>query len=142
MPAYTYQFMRFPSEHRGYTRLPLLIRNPTTGRQIATVGLVDTGADESLFPAALAVQLGHDLKGRGVKRALTAGIEQSEIISYKHTFHIALLSPDMRRVVWKRKMEIDCVESNPPILLGVDDFLCRFKLAVNYPVEMLTLSWR
>jgi len=141
MPVYTYRFIRLPSEHRSYTRLPLLIQNPDNGRQIATMGLVDTGADSSLFPAALATQLGHDLKGRKVKTTLTAGIEQKDIIAYKHTFQVALLSPDMRRVVWKRRIEIDCAESNPPLLLGVDDFLCRFKMTIDYLAKRLTLCW-
>lgn len=141
MSVYTYRFIRLPSEHRGYTRLPLLIRNPDNGLQLATIGLVDTGADSSLFPAALATQLGHDLKGLQVKTTLTAGIEQKDIVAYKHTFQVALLSPDMRRVVWKRRMEIDCTESDPPLLLGVEDFLCRFKLTIDYPAKQLTLRW-
>lgn len=141
MRVYSYRFIRLPSEHRSYTRLPLLIRNPRTGAQIATVGLVDTGADSSLFPAALATRLGHDLRGRKVKTTLTAGIEQKNIITYRHAFQLALLSPDMRRIVWKRRMEIDCVESNPPMLLGVTDFLCQFKLTIDYHREIMTLGW-
>jgi len=146
MPSYQYPFFRLQLqdgslEHRSYTRLPLLIRNPASGLAVTTLGLVDTGADSTLFPAVLAVQLGHKLKGTGVKTTITGGIEQTALVVYKHTFELSLLAPDMRRVLWRDTLEIDCVESNPPILLGVEDFLRHFRLAINYPAETMRLVW-
>ena len=146
MPSYQYPFLQLrlqagSLEHRAYTRLPLLIRNPVTGRTLTTLGLVDTGADSTLFPAILAHRLGHKLKGTGVKTTVTAGIEQTSVIVYKHTFEMNLLSPDMRHAVWTATMEVDCVESNPPLLLGVEDFLCHFKLTIDYLSETMHLTW-
>lgn len=72
---------------------------------------------------------------------MTAGIEQTSLIVYKHTFEVNLLSPDMRHAVWTAAMEVDCVESNPPLLLGVEDFLRHFKLTIDYPSQTMRLSW-
>lgn len=146
MPLHQYPFLQLrlqdgSLEHRPYTRLPILIRNPVTGQTLTTLGLVDTGADSTLFPAILAHRLGHKLKGTGVKTTLTAGIEPTIVTVYKHTFEMNLLSPDMCRTVWTATMEVDCVESHPPILLGVEDFLCHFTLTIDYPAETLRLSW-
>jgi hypothetical protein len=146
MPSLQYPFLQLrlqdgSLEHRAYTRLPLLIRNPTSGQTLTTLGLVDTGADSTLFPAILANRLGHKLKGTGVKTTVTAGIEQTSLTVYKHTFEVNLLSPDMHNPVWTATMEIDCVESNPPLLLGVEDFLCHFKLTIDYPSETMRLAW-
>ena len=146
MPSNQYPFLQLrlqdgSLEHRAYTRLPLLIRNPATGRNLTTLGLVDTGADSTLFPAILAHRLGHKLKGTGVKTTVTAGIEQTSVTVYKHTFEMNLLLPDMRRAIWTATMEVDCVESNPPILLGVKDFLCHFKLTIDYLFKTMRLTW-
>jgi len=146
MPCLVYPFsrMRYPGgslDYRGYTRLPLRILNPATAREIIAWGLVDTGADASLVPASLAKLLGHKLKGKGVKVTLTGGIEQTQVTAYRHTFEISLLSPSLKRRVWTRSMEIDCLESDPPLLLGVDDFLCHFALTLDYPGQEMRLSW-
>jgi len=141
MAGFQYSFLRFTGEHRAYTRLPLLIRNPATKLSAIVFGLADTGADATLFPATLAVQLGHKLKGKGVKTTVTGGIEQRPIVAYRHLFEVSLLSPDRRKIVWRDRMEIDCLESDPPLLLGVEDFLYHFKLTINYPSENMRLSW-
>lgn len=146
MPNYQYPFVRFQLangtlEPRAYTRLPLKVLNPASGLSNVVWGLVDTGADSTLFPATLALRLGHDLKGRGVKTTITGGIEQTPVNAYKHTFEVTLLSPDMQRQVWTATLEVDCVESNPPLLLGVEDFLHHFKLTIDYPAETMRLVW-
>ena len=146
MPVYRYPFIRLQLrdgslEHRSYARLPLLIRNPANGMSVCTVGLVDTGADTILFPALLTTRLGHSLKGAGVKTAVTSGIEQTDIIAYRHTFEVHLLAPNMRRSVWTATLEVDCVETNPPLLLGVEDFLRHFRVTLDYPAETVRLAW-
>ena len=121
--------------------MPLRIGNPANGQQIVAWGLVDTGADASLVPSSLAKLLGHKLKGKGVKRTLTGGIEQTQVTAYRHTFAISLLSPSLKRTVWTRQVEVDRLESDPPLLLGVDDFLCHFELTLNYPAQEMRLFW-
>ena len=147
MPGAVYPFTRFvfPTGHqdrRAYARLPLSIRNPETGLALVTWGLVDTGADLTLLPAELAVRLGHHLTANGVRTSVTAGIEQKELTAYAHTFEIQLLSADLKRVLWTTgRREFDCLPSNPPLLIGVEDFLDRFRLLVDYRAKYLRLSW-
>ena len=146
MPRLTYPFIRFKyvgkTELRGHTRLPVQFTNPATGLSALVWGLVDTGADASLLPADLAVALGHNLKGHGVRSSVTCGIEQSSVAVYKHTFRLDLLSPDTKRVVWSSThTEVDCAPTNPPVLLGVEDFLRHFVLTVDYKAERILLSW-
>lgn len=105
-------------------------------------GLVDTGADATLFPATLATQLGHTLKGTGVKSNITCGIEQNNVTTFRHTFMLELLSPKSFRVLRIFKnVEIDCAEPNPPVLLGASDFLTHFNLSIHYKAQALTLNW-
>lgn len=105
-------------------------------------GLADTGADSSLFPASLAIQLGHNLKGSDVKSSMTCGIEQNEVKTYRHTFMLELLSPDAQRVVKTfRKVEVDCSETDPPVLIGASDFLTRFDIAVFFTKREMILTW-
>ena len=147
MPLHKYPFVRFrypdgQVDRRGRTCLPILVTNPRTGASAVAWSLVDTGADACLFPAKLAKDLGHDLKGSGVRVSVTSGIEQTEVVIYKHTFRLELLSIDLKRVVWRSKaMKIDCAESNPPALLGVDNFLARFRVTIDYPKEVIRLQW-
>ena len=147
MPARTYPFIRFQDpdgqvDERARTWLPVLISNPSTGRATGTWGLLDTGADSCLFPARIATSLGHKLKGPGVKLNVTSGIEQTEVVTYKHSFRIGLLSPDRRSIVWRsRRLQIDCAESDPPVILGVDDFLARFRVTVDYVRRTVRLQW-
>jgi len=147
MPQATYPFISFrygdgQEVSRANAYVPVRIANPHTRQSVIAYALVDTGADACLFPADLAVALGHDLKGAGVKASITSGIEQTEVPTYKHTFRLELLSPDLRRAVWRsRPMEIDCAESNPPVLVGVEGFLERFRLTIDYRRQVARFQW-
>jgi hypothetical protein len=147
MVSILYPFVRFKYpdgslDRRPYSRLPIKVSNPGNGQAIIVWGLVDTGADATLFPASLAISLGHGLKGKGVRQNVTGGIEQTTIRTYSHSFIMELLAPDNQTALWQsRKLEIDCVETEPPILLGVEDFLCHFKLTIDYLSETMRLKW-
>jgi len=123
--------------------LPVLVTNPKTKQSILLYGLVDTGADATLFPGSLATQLGHSLKGSGVKSSMTCGIEQSNVCTYRHTFTLELLTPDTKNVLRTfKKVEIDCADTEPPVLLGAKDFLTKFDVAVFYKKHEMLLSWK
>lgn len=147
MPTAVYPFTRFQYadgsiDKRGYARVPVRITNGENGLSAETWALIDTGADATLFPSKLASDLGHKLKGLGVRTSVTGGIEQTPITAYAHTFRVELLSADRTRVLWSlRDREIDCVETDPPILLGVEDFLCHFRLTIDYPREEIRMKW-
>ena len=147
MPSVLYPFVRFQYpdgsiDRRPYTRLPIKVINPGNGQSVIAWGLVDTGADATLLPASLTASVGHSLKADGVKKNITSGIENTSVTAYGHTFILELLGPDIKTVVWKSSaMNIDCVETEPPILLGVEGFLCHFKLTIDYLSETMHLTW-
>jgi len=148
MPKYSYPLVKFhfpdgSSEAFAFhTFVPLKISNPETGQSVRIIGLVDTGADACLFPAEVAEATGHNLKGDGVKSNINFGIEQTSVPVYRHTFTLELLSPNFQEVVWSSgKIEVDCTEANPPVLLGALEFLRFFKLTVDYINERLYLEW-
>ena len=148
MPSYTYAFTRFKfldgkTELLSHPRLYVAVSNPFTGDSVNLWGLIDTGADASLFPEELATMLGHNLKGNGVKSSFSTGIEQKRITTYKHTFKIDLISPSQKKAVWSTgNLEVDCADTNPPVLFGVQGFLKNFNLDVDYPNEIFSLKWK
>lgn len=141
---YTYPF--FKPVYRSISQPYLSVRfvNPDTGKSFNWHCLIDTGADTSLFPAIISEMTGHNLKGKGVKKTYTLGVEGVNVPVYLHTFIMEVLSPDdPDKCVWKsKKLEIGCVE-NPqcPLLLGQQDFLKNFKITLDYPRERFTLQW-
>ena len=148
MAEYTYPLIKYKFEDGSEEELglhpyiPVRITNPFNNQSKKIYALVDTGADECLFAGDIAEQLGHNLKGDGVKDSINIGIEQREITVYKHTFKIELLAPDETTTVWSSaNTEIDCSESNPPMLLGARDFLKYFSWNINYPDEQLIIKW-
>ena len=74
--------------------LPIRLINPSTGKSAVAYGLVDTGADGSLFPGDLATFLGHNLKGQGVRSSVTCGIGEVRMKTFRNTFTVELLSAD------------------------------------------------
>ncbi|MFA6291125.1 MAG: hypothetical protein WC637_05050 [Victivallales bacterium] len=148
MPKYTYPLVKYSYDDGTmekfaiHTFVPVKISNPRTGQSKRIYGLADTGADKCLLPADLTMELGHNLNGVGVKGSLNIGIEQREVQVYLHTFKIELLAPDEMTSVWSSpEIEVDCSESDPPVLLGALDFLRNFKLTVDYSNEQLILEW-
>ena len=71
------------------------------------------------------------------------GVEQKPVRTWRHTFALELLSPDLKKVLWSTAapLEYDCSEAEPPVLLGVDDFLRYFKVILDYKQGLVTLEW-
>jgi len=147
MPKQSYQFFRMVNQgHEEFLEkpwLPIRFTNPANGEFITINGLVDSGADTCLFPASLCQCVGHKLRADGVKSNRALGVEQKPVRTWRHTFSLELLSPDMTKVLWKtsKDMEFDCSEAEPPVLLGVDDFLRHFKVTLDYQQGLVTLEW-
>jgi predicted aspartyl protease len=147
MPSAQYPFYRFKFGNGVMTPptrlyLPVRLRNPGTGLTLVTYGLVDTGADSTLLPGSLALQLGHDLRSRGAKSSVSMGIENTQVTTWRHTFDLELLSSDGTQVVRSFDgMEIDCSETEPPPLLGASDFLGYFDWSIKYNAGAIVLRW-
>lgn len=140
---YTYPFYAPPERPPG-PYLPIRFINPTNKTSFIWNCLVDTGADSCLFTASLAKLTGHDLTGDGVKSDVTSGIEGRQLPTYRHTFVLELLHPtNPDKVVWRsKKWLFECLNHDKfPPLLGVTDFLCHFRIMLDYPRKAITLSW-
>ena len=67
---------------------------------------------------------------------------KNEVRTYRHTFMLELLTPDTQHVVRTfRHVEIDCAETDPPVLLGASDFLVRFDVSVFFRKREMVLAW-
>lgn len=148
MPKYTYPLIKYKFEDGSeeelglHPHIPIRITNPIDNISKRIYALVDTGADSCLFAGDLAEQLGHDLKGDGVKDSVNVGISQTDVPVYKHTFKVELLAPDERTAVWSSEdIEIDCIDASGLMLLGANDFLKHFSWEINYPDEKLIIKW-
>jgi len=62
--------------------LPVIIKNPHTGKSQCVLGLIDTGADECAIPAGYAPLLGHDLQS-GIPKSINTG--NGVTTAYAHT---------------------------------------------------------
>ncbi len=114
--------------------LPIVIINPINNLSQIIFGLLDTGADECLFPKFIAEQLKHDLKSDSAEFCSNQGIGETKVDLWKHPFKIQLMSPDRKTIVWKSKQcLVGCTDhDNVPVLLGCANFLCNFRITLNY----------
>src|SRR5688572_27997532 len=113
----------------------IIDESPLTGISLQVVALVDTGADNCLFPRYVPTALGHTLKDYGVAEGMTYGVEDKGIMTWSHPLVIGLTDPTDNSIVIKnmRQRMIECTDNdNTPVLLGASDFLRYFKLTVAY----------
>jgi hypothetical protein len=146
MPAHKYTYPFFaPPLRPSRPHLPVRLINPATGQAFYWDCLIDTGADSCLFPRALAELTGHRLKAEGVRGDISAGIEGRPVPTWKHSFILELLHPSRPKLsVWRSaEALIDCLDHDEfPALLGVEDFLCNFKVTLDYTRGLTTIEWR
>jgi predicted aspartyl protease len=106
------------------------LNNPHTGKSIALLALIDTGADECAMPAELAGLLGHNLT-KGKPKPIRTGSGVST--AYSHTVDIKIDKFNISNVL------IDFMPNLLTPLLGVKSFLGNFILTVDYPAQTFTL---
>lgn len=109
------------------------------------LAIVDTGADECLFPAAVALSLGHNLKS--VQAKPISGVNSITHV-YPHTSQIEILETGanglpLDKVLYTVKNTlIDFMPENDqkvPFLLGAKNFLSNFILTVDYPKHRFSI---
>jgi len=114
---------------------------------IYNLALIDTGADRCVFPSQAAVLLGHQLKnGQAESMWGVTGSARA----YEHKSHIEVLNtlPDgsgrcEKKVLFSLKdVPIQFVDDYNfrMFILGVDDFLNKFVLNIDYPNEIFSLT--
>jgi predicted aspartyl protease len=119
--------------------LPIKIVNPETGAEYSTHGLIDTGADECAVPADLAEILGHNLTAGSSKTINTAG---GTATAFKHLTGIRIYHPvDAQLLFETDNIPVDFMPELHVVLLGVNNFLSRFILEINYPREVFSIRY-
>jgi len=139
--AYPFLQLHINAPLRPY--LPINWYNPHQNKHFLTYSLADTGADSSLLPGWTAKQTGHNITGKGVESVVSQGISGVDIRTWKHTFVVKLMDPDISYTFWQSSEQlIDCVEhGNIPPLLGVSDFLSNFKITFDYKNKATILEY-
>ena len=128
----------------GISRPMLWIRviNPATKLAIIALAIVDTGADDCVFPAKSAIELGHNLKAVARKPIKTAS---GTAYAYPHTSRVDILEmrangmPGNKVLYTIADMPIDFVQGCDAFLLGVGSFLSKFVLTINYPRQVFSI---
>ena len=111
--------------------LPITIKNPKTGQQMRTFGLIDTGADECAFPATYASLTGHDLLSGSQKEIITGN---GKTVAYTHTVSLEVNDYSVEKVL------VDFMPNLHIGLLGVKNFLKNFILTVDYTRQNFSLE--
>lgn len=118
--------------------LGLIIINPHTGKRYKTFGIVDTGADECAVPAELAALLGHNLQAGKTKNVTTGN---GVTVAYSHTTKFEIFHPVTNQLLHTvADTPIDFLPNLRVVLLGVNNFLSRFILHIDYPKDTFSIS--
>ncbi|MBI4745620.1 MAG: hypothetical protein HY786_03525 [Deltaproteobacteria bacterium] len=119
--------------------LPIRIINPHTGMSYRTTGIIDTGADECAIPAANAVILGHNLQSGQTKSIRTGN---GLTAAYAHTTKFEIYHPESGELLYTvPDTPIDFMPNLHVVLLGVNSFLSRFILAIDYPAKRFSIKY-
>ncbi len=140
---FTYSFYGFPGQEPK-PHLPIRFVNPDTGESFKWLCLCDTGADNCMLTATITELTGHNLKGTGVKSAVTTGISNIPVTTWLHSFKLQLVHPtESSKIVWESdRVQLECSEHiDFPILLGQKEFLSNFKITFNYLDQTVTVEW-
>ncbi len=110
---------------------------------IVVKAVVDTGADECVFPGSIARHLGHTLRN-GLTRK-TVRTASGRTWAYSHTSCIEVLSvrpdglPGREVLHAQRETPVDFIDGRESFLLGAGNFLRSFVLEIDYPAEVFSL---
>ena len=124
--------------------IPIAVTNPIKNIRLVINALVDTGSDNCLFPGALAVALGFELKSGNPDSS--HGIGSVKNPCWLHNCFIEVLSPDKKHVVRKLPNQLIAFSDNTkecnevPPLLGTSNFFIHFttlQVAYKNKVTML-----
>ncbi len=119
--------------------LNIKIINPHTKQSFKTYGIVDTGADECAIPALYAPILGHNLQA-GVRRDINTG--NGTTVAYAHTTQFEVYHPATDELLYTIDgTPIDFLPNLAVVLLGVNSFLSRFILKIDYPHQLFSIKY-
>ena len=138
MPLKDCPFLKLSKEDISRPLLPINIINPHTGLSYATFGIIDTGADECAIPAGIASILGHNLQAGTTK---IIGTGNGETIAFAHTTKFEIYNPLSFKLAYTiQDTPIDFMPNLHVVLLGVNNFLSKFALNIDYPNNVFSIS--
>jgi predicted aspartyl protease len=117
--------------------LPIKIVNPSTGKHVLSIGLIDTGADACAIPAYLAEGLEHNL-GKGRKRPFYCAMGKG--FAYAHITSIEILNSNQEQIMTIPAMKIDFIDGLQNVILGVKGFLQHYILNIHYPSNYFSVK--
>jgi hypothetical protein len=138
MPIIDHPFMSFDGHiYRPYLKIRII--NSHTGKDLKTYGIVDTGADECAIPASFAPILGHELQAGVTKQIMTGN---GSTIAYSHTTQFEIFHPESDQVLYAMpETPIDFMPNLHVVLLGVNSFLNKFVLKIDYPKKDFSIIY-
>lgn len=128
-------------EDRTNIALPIRLSNPNNGKSVRLYGIIDTGASDCFVPARLGTLLGCKIKYTKGTETLTG---KGTAKSYKHKMNIVVYHPDdPEKVIFEtlENIEVHLLDDLPEVLLGVNGFLSKFTLIVDYPKKQFSLIY-
>jgi len=138
MPLKDCPFLKLSKEDIPRPILPIKIINPHTGLAYTTFGIIDTGADECAIPASIASILGHNLQAGSTK---IIGTGNGETIAFAHTTKFEIYHPLSFRLAYTiQDTPIDFMPNLHVVLLGVNSFLIKFILNIDYPHKVFSVN--
>lgn len=118
--------------------LPVKIINPHTLKGYRTYGIIDTGADDCAVPAVYAPLLGHALQS-GQQKLISTG--NGDTIAYVHTTRFDIFHPLTGNLLHTiEDTPIDFMPNLRVVLLGVNSFLSRFVVTIDYPHKKFSIA--
>lgn len=118
------------------------VTNPAKGLAIEALAIVDTGADDCVFPAEIAEALGHKLPTTPAKVMITAS---GTTVAYPHTSRIEVLEMQQNGMAGSHVLytladtPIDFAKGCQTFLLGARKFLSKFILTLDYPHQFFSI---
>ena len=141
MPIKDYRFTSVSSDPPR-PMLWIRLSNPATNLRIIALAIVDTGADDCVFPAQAAIQLGHKLNMGTRKTIKTAG---GQSYAFAHTSRIDILET-LPNGMFSSKIlytisdtPVDFVDGCGAFLLGRGKFLNKFVLTIDGPQQRFSI---
>lgn len=127
---------------RGIARpyLPVnIINSHNDKRCYSTWGIIDTGADVCAISAKFAKILGHDLK---IVKPRDVDTGNGPTLAYPHSTRFEILHPITGQLIYTTiDTPVDfLLELDAPVLLGINNFLGKFILNINYPQQKFSLT--
>ncbi|MBN2522233.1 MAG: hypothetical protein JXB24_03115 [Bacteroidales bacterium] len=76
----------------------------------------------------------------GIEKIINTGNGKAK--AYRHTVSIIVFHPQnpTKQIYELKDVLIDCMPNLPIVLLGVDGFLSNFKLSIDYPNKIFSLT--